>query len=61
MESLFKRHDAYLSTVPMEYIRDYMQRVNWNSRLIVIRGPKCVGKSTLMQQMQIFSDVFSTI
>ena len=26
MESLFKRHDAYLSTVPMEYIRDYMQR-----------------------------------
>ena len=50
MESLFKRHDAYLSTVPMEYIRDYMQRVNWSSRLIVIRGPKGVGKSTLMQQ-----------
>ena len=50
MESLFKRHDAYLSTVPMEYVRDYMQRVNWSSRLIVIRGPKGVGKSTLMQQ-----------
>ena len=50
MESLFKRHDAYLSMVPMDYIRDYMQRVNWNSRLIVIRGPKGVGKSTLMQQ-----------
>ena len=50
MESLFKRHDAYLSTVPMEYIRDFMQRVNWQSRLIVIRGPKGVGKSTLMQQ-----------
>lgn len=50
MESLFKRHDAYLSTVPMEYTRDFMQRVNWQSRLIVIRGPKGVGKSTLMQQ-----------
>lgn len=50
MESLFKRHDAYLSRVPMEYIRDFMQRVNWNSRLLVIRGPKGVGKSTLMQQ-----------
>ena len=50
MESLFKRHDAYLSMVPMDYIRDYMQRVNWSSRLIVIRGPKGVGKSTLMQQ-----------
>jgi hypothetical protein len=34
----------------MEYIRDFMQRINWNSRLLVIRGPKGVGKSTLMQQ-----------
>lgn len=50
MDSLFNRHDAYLSTVPMDYIRDYMQRVNWKSRLIVIRGSKGVGKSTLMQQ-----------
>lgn len=50
MESLFKRHDAYLSSVPMEYVRDYMKRVNWTSRLIVIRGSKGVGKSTLMQQ-----------
>ena len=50
MESLFKRHDAYISRVPMKYIRDFMQRVNWNSRLIIIRGPKGVGKSTLIQQ-----------
>ena len=50
MESLFKRHDAYLSKVPMEYVRDFMQHINWNSRLLVIRGPKGVGKSTLMQQ-----------
>jgi glycerol-3-phosphate dehydrogenase len=35
MENLFRRHDAYLSTVPMEYIRDYMRQVNWQSRLIV--------------------------
>ena len=34
----------------MEYTRDFMQLVNWQSRLIVIRGPKGVGKSTLMQQ-----------
>ncbi|WP_255780803.1 ATP-binding protein [Prevotella communis] len=27
-----------------------MQHINWNSRLLVIRGPKGVGKSTLMQQ-----------
>ena len=45
MENLFRRHNAYLSTVPMEYVRDYMQQVNWQSRLIVIRGPKGVGKN----------------
>ena len=50
MESLFKRHDAYLSRVPMKYIRDFMKHVNWDSRLLVIRGPKGVGKSTLMRQ-----------
>ena len=50
MESLFKRHDAYLSKVPMQYVRDFMQQINWNSRLLVIRGPKGVGKSTLMRQ-----------
>ena len=38
MESLFKRHDAYLSKVPMEYVRDFMQHINWNSRLLVIRA-----------------------
>ncbi len=50
MENLFRRHNAYLSTVSMEYVRDYMQQVNWQSRLIVIRGPKGVGKTTLMLQ-----------
>ena len=52
MESLFKRHDAYLSRVPMKYIRDFMKHVNWDSRLLVIRGPKGVGKSTLMWKIQ---------
>ena len=50
MERLFERHDAYLSVVSMEYVRNIMLRINWNSRLIVIRGPKGVGKSTLMKQ-----------
>ena len=50
MEKLFERHDAYLSVVSMEYVRNIMQSINWNARLIVIRGPKGVGKSTLMKQ-----------
>ena len=50
MERLFERHDASISTVSMEYVRNIMQRVHWDSRLIAIRGPKGVGKSTLMKQ-----------
>ncbi len=50
MERLFERHDTYLSLVPMDYIRDIMHQINWEARLIAIRGPKGVGKSTLLQQ-----------
>lgn len=50
MEKLFERHDAYISTISMDYVRDMMQRINWDARLIVIRGPKGVGKSSLMKQ-----------
>lgn len=50
MERLFLRHDAYLSVVSMGYVRNIMQTINWDAQLIVIRGPKGVGKSTLMKQ-----------
>ena len=50
MDKLFERHDMYLSGVPMSYMRDIMNDINWNIRLVVIKGPKGVGKSTLMLQ-----------
>ena len=50
MEKLFALHDAYISQVPMEFTRGLMDQINWNTRLIGIKGPKGVGKSTLMQQ-----------
>lgn len=50
MDKLFELHDAYISQVPMEYERGQMECINWNSRLIGIKGPKGVGKSTLIQQ-----------
>ena len=36
--------------VPTAFERELMQIIDWDSRLILIRGPKGVGKSTLMQQ-----------
>lgn len=50
MERLFQLHDIYLSQVPQDYVRSLMDRIEWRARLIGIKGPKGVGKSTLMQQ-----------
>jgi Predicted ATPase (AAA+ superfamily) len=50
MEPLFERHVEYLTDVPTAFERELMQIIDWDSRLILIRGPKGVGKSTLMQQ-----------
>ena len=50
MDKLFERHDIYLSEVPMDYIRDFMYRIQWDSRLVIVKGPKGVGKSTLLLQ-----------
>ena len=50
MESLFERHIEYLTDVPTVFERELMRIIDWDSRLILIRGPKGVGKSTLMQQ-----------
>ena len=50
MENLFERHLEYLSDVPTSFERELMKTIDWDSRLILIRGPKGVGKSTLMLQ-----------
>lgn len=50
MEKLFKRHDEEISAAPMSMIRSMMDVIDWSSRLLIIKGAKGVGKSTLMQQ-----------
>ncbi len=50
MDKLFERHNSYLAEIPMEYIRDISSQIEWNARLIAIKGAKGVGKSTMMLQ-----------
>lgn len=50
MESLFAKHNIYISETPIDIIRDLMNHIDWDSRLSSIKGPKGVGKSTLMRQ-----------
>lgn len=38
METLFERHDIYLDDVPMHHVRSMMQAIDWESRLILIKG-----------------------
>lgn len=50
MDKLFDRHNEYLSTISMDFVRSFIDCIDWSIRLIAIKGPKGVGKSTLMQQ-----------
>lgn len=50
METLYARHDQYLQVTPTEIVRQCMYDIDWNAPILSLRGPKGVGKSTLMRQ-----------
>ncbi len=50
METLFAKQDRLLSLTSTKIIRTLMKRINWDTQLVAIRGPRGVGKTTLMLQ-----------
>ena len=50
MNRLFAQQDRLLSQTPMKIIRKCGMDINWNARMMAIRGPKGIGKSTLLKQ-----------
>lgn len=50
MDALFRKHDRLLANVSMDIIREKMDQIHWNARIISIMGAKGVGKSTLIKQ-----------
>ena len=50
METLFEKQDALLRATDMSIIRSFMDDVNWEAPMLCIRGPRGVGKSTLLRQ-----------
>ena len=50
MESLIKRHLNRMQTVNCDFVRSIMHEIDWNERLLMIKGQKGVGKTTLMTQ-----------
>jgi len=56
MEALIKRHLNRMQTVKLDFVRSLMGEIDWNERLLMIKGQKGVGKTTLMTQriLQVF-------
>lgn len=50
METLINRCRRLITVTKTDYVRDIIKNINWNCRLISIRGARGVGKTTLMLQ-----------
>ena len=50
MEQLQAQHVRLLSHVKTPFERSLMTQINWQSRLIAIRGARGVGKTTMLLQ-----------
>lgn len=50
MDGLFRKHDRLLANTSMEIIREKINQIHWNTRIVCIMGAKGVGKSTLIKQ-----------
>lgn len=50
MESLFAKKDHLVRHISLDIQRELAATINWDAPLIAIRGPRGVGKTTLMLQ-----------
>lgn len=50
MEKLFTRQSVLLRNTGMTFVREIMDRIDWEAPLISIRGPRGIGKTTMMLQ-----------
>lgn len=63
VQSLIRTYHNYLSSITLDYVRPFMNTIDWDDHLIEIKGSKGVGKTTLMLQhiLQTFQDVDDTL
>ena len=50
MEDLFRRYRTKIQLIKTDFVRSIIHDINWNSRLIGIKGARGVGKTTLLLQ-----------
>ncbi len=50
METLYAKQNRLLRLTSTAIVRTLMKQINWDAQLIAIRGPRGVGKTTMMLQ-----------
>lgn len=50
MEILFEKSTQKLNIAPVSFVRSLIKEINWDARLIGIKGARGVGKTTLLLQ-----------
>lgn len=50
VESLVSRMDALVARTPKDFHRALIGKIDWNNRLLGIKGARGAGKSTLLRQ-----------
>ncbi|CAM3545010.1 ATP-binding protein [Aequorivita lipolytica] len=50
MDVLFEKFQQKLQHTPVQFVRSTMQEINWDARLIGIKGARGIGKTTLILQ-----------
>jgi predicted AAA+ superfamily ATPase len=50
MVELLEYHERLISEVPFKKIRFLYEKINWNERMIAVKGPRGSGKTTLLLQ-----------
>ena len=50
MDRLYKAYGRLLAETDLSFTRYLYEKINWDNRLIVIKGSKGVGKTTMLLQ-----------
>lgn len=62
MDTLYRSYRMLLSNVSTDFIRYLHDKIEWDSRLIAILGPRGVGKTTmLLQHIKLYDNIDETL
>ena len=62
MERLFSIMTRRIEATATTFVRDVMQQINWDARLVGLKGSRGVGKTTLLlQRIKLYHQLDGTV